>query len=76
MPRTDRPGGTPPNFFSPAPLKPPSAGDFMDREARSRTGPKCHYQGAARIALAMATGVALWLSMYLFTRIMHEKRIR
>lgn len=34
---------------------------------------QCHYQGTVRIALAMAAGVALWLSMYLFPG-MREKR--
>jgi hypothetical protein len=35
---------------------------------------QCHYQGAVRIALATAAGVALWISMYLFPRNMREKR--
>jgi hypothetical protein len=34
---------------------------------------QCHYQGTVRIALAVAAGVALWLSMYLFPG-MREKR--
>ena len=40
------------------------------------TAIQCRYEGTARFALTVAGGVALWISMYLFTRIIHEKRSR